>query len=64
MLATHKEKITDTVHLLTFTIPIPSVTLADHIAMAADTLVEILQHYSTAPPPGIKVGDLIIQGVR
>ena len=61
---THKEKISDTVQLIPARIPIPSVTLADHIAHAADKLVAALQHYSTAPPPGIKIGDPTIQGVR
>ena len=32
--------------------------------MAIDTLVEILQHYSTSSPLVIKIRDPIIQGVR
>ena len=61
---THKEKISDTVELIPSKVPITSVTLADHIAVAAGKLVTTLQHYSTAPPPGIKIGDPIIQDVR
>ena len=63
MSATHKEKISDTVQLITSSIPILSVTLIDHISMVVDTLVTILQHYSTSPPLGIKINDPIIQGV-
>ena len=54
MPATHKEIISNTVQLIPSKIHIPSVTLADHIAIAADTLVTTLQYYSTSPPPGIK----------
>ena len=62
--STHKEWISDTVQLIPHTIPIPSLILADHIAMTADTLVSTLQHYSTASPLGIKLGDPVIQGVK
>ena len=64
MPTTQKERICDTVQLIPHTIPIPSVTLADHIAIAAENLFATLHHYSTAPPPGIKIGDPIIQGVQ
>ena len=64
MPATHREIINDTVQLIPSTITIPTVKLTDHLTMAVDTLVETLQHYSTSPPPGIKIGDPIIQGVR
>ena len=60
MPATHKEKISDTSQLIPSTIPIP---LVNHISMAADTLVTLLQRYSTSPPPRIKIGDPVIQGV-
>ena len=43
---------------------VPALTLADHIVMAADTLVATLQYYSTSPHPEIKIGNPIIQGVR
>ena len=62
--ATHKEIISDTVLLIPSKIPIPSITLADHIAMAADILVSTLQHYSTSLLPGIKVGDPVIHGLQ
>ena len=61
---THKEKISDTVQLIPSRLPIPSATLEDHIAHAADKLVTALQHYSTTPPPGIIIGDPTIQGLR
>ena len=32
--------------------------------MAADDLVSTLQHYTMAPPPGIKIGDPVMQGVK
>ena len=64
MPATHKERISDTVQLIPSRIHIPSVTLADHIALAADNLAATLQHYSVVPPPGIKSRDPIMQGVQ
>ena len=63
MSAIHKEKISDTVQLIPSTIPIPLVTLTDHIAMTTDNLVTMLQRYFTSPPPRIKIGNPIIQGV-
>ena len=58
--ATHKDKISDTVHLILSITTIPSVTFAYHIALAADNRVATLQHYLVAPPPGIKIGDPIM----
>ena len=61
MPATHKEKVSDTVQLIPHTIPIPAVTLTYHVAIATDNLVATLHHYTTSPPPGITIGDPIIQ---
>ena len=38
--------------------------MANYTSHASDKLVAVLQHYSIAPPPGIKIGDPTIQGVR
>ena len=60
MPATHKERISDKVQFIPSKIPIPSVTLVGHIAMAAETLVSTLHHYSISLLPDIKLGDLVI----
>ena len=41
---THKLKISDTVQLIPSTVPIPMVSLGDHIRTAVDDLVASLQH--------------------
>ena len=63
MPATHKENISDTIQLIIHTIPIHYITISNHITIIAKNLVATLQDYSTAPLPGLKIGDSVMKGV-
>ena len=62
--ATHREQVTDTVQLIPNDIPLPTVTLQDHIAIAADHLVHTLKTFAISPPPGISPKDPTLQGIQ